>query len=215
MDNTSPYTEMILVSKNQYDKAIAAPSSSSAIVSKEMYKTAMSDLKDEQLPPDQYLMKYNTLTEARKKPTRVSISTQSDKVETKSTATEKKDEDVDEWITGALNALPKQSKARAAQLYHFLKGKHPEIRWNSQGEIILPEGEIRFSNIIDLINFMTTARSRKHENEPIGLSSFINALQRFNVPNTMLGVEGLGTINKQRLDPLTPQRRRRNWEALE
>ena len=57
---------------------------------------------------------------------------------------------------------------------------------------------IEGSNIVDLIHFMTAIKVRKNAGNPSGLDDFVDLLRRLNVPTSMLGTEGLLSMNKQR-----------------
>ena len=97
------------------------------------------------------------------------------------------------WVAQSIQNFPKGNKSRAQRLHNFLESKVPD-RWNENGELLTTDGNpIRNSNILDLINFVTT--TQKYDHTPVGFSDFIMLLYDANVPTHMISKNGMQHIN--------------------
>ena len=83
-----------------------------------------------------------------------------------------------------LQSVPKTMRGRAERLLHRLKS-HPDVTWNSRGEIEYQGLTVKESNITDLVN--DVLRKRRNAAEPVGWKTFATALQRMNVPQDLIG----------------------------
>ena len=83
-----------------------------------------------------------------------------------------------------IESVPKSMKNKAERLLQRLKA-HPEIKWNSRGELEYQGQLIRNSNITDLVN--DVLRKRKSARDPLGWQTFAEALQNINVPQDLIG----------------------------
>ena len=96
------------------------------------------------------------------------------------------------WISQSIQNFPRGNKNRAQRLHNFLETK-VQNRWNENGELLTTNGDpIRNSNILDLINFVTT--SQKYDHTPVGFSDFIILLNEANVPTHMISKNGMNHI---------------------
>ena len=98
------------------------------------------------------------------------------------------------WIKNAIENFSKTNKARASRLYEYLLNRVQD-RWNENGELLTVDGEvIRGSNILDLINFVTTSNIKQHEQIPFGFTEFKTMINNANVPLHMFSKNGLEYI---------------------
>lgn len=99
------------------------------------------------------------------------------------------------WIGQSLQNFPKANKNRAVRLHTYLDTRSLN-RWNEKGELLTSDASpIPNSNILDLINFVTT--TQKIDQTPIGFTDFIKLLIETNVPTHMLSKNGLKHINNE------------------
>lgn len=105
-----------------------------------------------------------------------------------------------EWIKSSLADFGKTNKTRANQLYNQLDSRLSN-RWNENGEILTVNGEpIQGSNILDLIDYVTSAQKSKRV--PMGIRDFKEMLTQANVPSYIYSKRGLDDINKQMDDDI-------------
>lgn len=82
-----------------------------------------------------------------------------------------------------LDSVPKSLKKKAERLLQRLH-QHPQLKWNSQGEIEYEGQLVKNSNLVDLVNDVL----RKRRNfEPEGWKTFATALRRVNMPQDLIG----------------------------
>ena len=106
--------------------------------------------------------------------------------------TNKVDEDTS-WLKLSIDDFNKTNRARAKQMYSILEGTLGTM-WNSKGELKLSNGStIPGSNILDLINFVTTP-SKTTQNVPIGLDHFVILLKEANVPQFLFSRKGVNAL---------------------
>ena len=82
-----------------------------------------------------------------------------------------------------VDSVPVKMKRKAERILQRLQ-QHPELKWNSQGEIEFEGQLVKNSNLVDLVN--DVLRKRKNF-EPTGWKTFATALQRMNVPQDLIG----------------------------
>lgn len=83
------------------------------------------------------------------------------------------------------SVVPPTYKAQALKIHDYLSTGSP-ITWDTTGVVSIHGNPIPQSNIIDLISDMT--RFRKNF-EPYGVSQFIQALAKINIPSDLVGNE--------------------------
>lgn len=108
-----------------------------------------------------------------------------------------------EWIRNSIKHFSNSNKSRANRLYEYLFTRL-QNRWNENGELLTADGNnIRGSNILDLINFVTS--TVKQRNIPIGFSDFIIMLGEANTPTHMFSNHGMNHINENKQDESVEQ----------
>lgn len=108
-----------------------------------------------------------------------------------------KEEEVEniEWVKSAINEFSKTNKNKATQMYSILLNKLG-ARWNSKGELKLSDGsKIDGSNILDLINFVTSSSIRSTQKPPIGFNYFIDIIKEANLPTFLFSKKGQNAID--------------------
>ena len=83
-----------------------------------------------------------------------------------------------------LKSVPKTMMTKAERLLQRIKS-HPEVSWNSRGELEYQGQVIENSNLTDLVN--DVLRKRRNVGEPIGWKTFASALHHLNVPQDLVG----------------------------
>ena len=93
-------------------------------------------------------------------------------------------------VKSSIEGFSKTHKNRALQLYNYLETTYINSpKWNEKGELLndyniaLPN-----TNIVDLINFVTTSKARK--SYPNGMSEFIVMMDKANVPSYLFSNKG-------------------------
>ena len=107
---------------------------------------------------------------------------------------------VEEIVQG----FPTSNRYRANQLLNFLKAQASPF-YNDSMNFIANGQVIPGSNIVDLVQFITSVKSSTSKNIPQGFEHFMNLLAKLNVPKTFLSAYGkillssfnTGTVNKQ------------------
>ena len=91
---------------------------------------------------------------------------------------------VDSVEQDVLQSVPKSMKSKAERLLQRLK-EHPDVEWNSIGELTYQGENVKKSNLTDLVN--DVLRQRRRAAAPLGWDTFAKILQRINVPQDLVG----------------------------
>ena len=92
------------------------------------------------------------------------------------------------YLKQSISNFSKTNKNRATKLYDYLESKATS-RWNENGEILTSDGEnISGSNILDLINFVTS--TQKMAQIPKGFNDFVKIMVKANVPAHYMSQRG-------------------------
>ncbi len=95
-----------------------------------------------------------------------------------------------------INSIPKNGRSKADTLLTYIKQPHSCMRWDQYGTFGTDNGLIENSNIIDLIK----SSIYKYKNfKPIGETEFRRAIQKLNVPKTILADRSYTPINTPHL----------------
>ena len=104
------------------------------------------------------------------------------------------------WIGDAVSNFTKANKRKATQIINILESRTKK-GWNANGELLTSDGEvIKGSNILDLVDFVTS--NRKQTKIPNGFGNFIIMLAELNVPQHLFSKHGIEAINNY--DPDKP-----------
>lgn len=92
--------------------------------------------------------------------------------------------ETDDWVKNVFHHLPKIHKKKAELMVDFLKNS-TNITVGEKGEVIIDNQKISNSHIVDLVH--DVLRDRPKADPPNGLTSFVTALKKSNVPISYIG----------------------------
>ena len=93
-------------------------------------------------------------------------------------------------VKSSIEGFSKSHKNRALQLYNYLETTYTNSpKWNEKGELLNDHNiPLPNTNIVDLINFVTTSKARKVH--PNSMSEFIVMMDKANVPSYLFSNKG-------------------------
>lgn len=105
-------------------------------------------------------------------------------------------DDDDSVILRHLDNFRKTNKWRAKEMYLHLKSFKPQ--WNNMGQLFNAQSKelIPRSNVIDLINYVTSSQITGMKTPPAGLQEFIKLLLESNTPETYFSTPGINRMAK-------------------
>ena len=89
-----------------------------------------------------------------------------------------------------LSAIPSSYRNKARTLLDYVI-KNSQLSWNERGEIVLGDGTIQGSHIIDLLKY--SLYPYKHFT-PVGFDQFKSTLQAINTPRSLSRQTGAGQL---------------------
>ena len=182
--NNAYYKEMYLVSKEEY--SILKEKQEHVMTPEQNLTSTLHNISDDKLPPDVISkLQSDALTKY--------IHNKAMPVE--NIEIKAKNEDVIEDIINTLSD-------RAKNIFKFIQQHKHIFDYNrTGGEIIIRGHAIEYSNIINIIEYMSMDQSRRDFLRPFGLDNFLDELKHLNYPLPIFGRLGIAEISNKRKKP--------------
>ena len=117
-------------------------------------------------------------------------------------------------VKSSIEGFSKSHKNRALQLYNYLETTYTNSpKWNEKGELLNDHNiPLPNTNIVDLINFVTTSKARKVH--PNGMSEFIVMMDKANVPSYLFSNKGQESLESYKQSDQS-QVHDISWQSIE
>lgn len=87
------------------------------------------------------------------------------------------------WSEKVRQQLPQNTAKKGVQVLDWINEHIPDLKWSDKGEL----EDVPQSNILDLIDEVTRAKSRSNRNKPKGIDKFVKKLHEGNIPHQLIG----------------------------